>query len=241
MVFKRRTFKKRRFGGRRQFGGRRKILRRYGRRRFKPSRIVNKRPGIIADRYYTKLSYISHQNITSTGGISVLDFRGNGPFDPEVAVGGGQPFGFDQLSALYNQVLVFGSKILINCSVYNAAAPQSNKNDMVFTLRPSRDLTPATDVDIEWGNPYGQMKVLGAYKPTVFKSFMSTAKIYGVPPKKVTDEEDFSSSIGALPANGWVWHFSTISADGTTTTIAHLRIRITYYCCFYERQTLPFS
>lgn len=40
-------------------------------------------------------------------------FRANGMYDPDTALGGHQPYGFDQLMALYNRYVVLGAKITI--------------------------------------------------------------------------------------------------------------------------------
>lgn len=40
-------------------------------------------------------------------------FRANGMYDPDTALGGHQPYGFDQLMALYNRFVVLGAKITI--------------------------------------------------------------------------------------------------------------------------------
>lgn len=60
-------------------------------------------------RYSTRVEF-------NPSGIATqaLSFRANDMFDPEAAVGGGQPLGFDQLMKLYNNFTVTDSKIMIN-------------------------------------------------------------------------------------------------------------------------------
>lgn len=60
-------------------------------------------------RYSTRVEF-APSGITT----AALSFRANDMRDPEAAVGGGQPLGFDQLMALYNNFTVTDSKIMIN-------------------------------------------------------------------------------------------------------------------------------
>lgn len=61
------------------------------------------------------LRYTTRVEFTPTGiGTQALSFRANDMHDPEAALGGGQPLGFDQLMQLYNNFTVTDSKIMIN-------------------------------------------------------------------------------------------------------------------------------
>lgn len=62
-------------------------------------------------------------NITLAHGAldTIYDlYRGNGLYDPEVAVGGHQPRMFDQMCLFYQSYLVLGSKISITFFMFNA-------------------------------------------------------------------------------------------------------------------------
>lgn len=59
------------------------------------------------------LRYCDEIVVTSTGGLLNTNqrFLANGLFDPNVALGGHQPMGFDTWASLYNRYVVLGSKI----------------------------------------------------------------------------------------------------------------------------------
>jgi len=60
------------------------------------------------------LTYVTAYNIgTNASGFGSASFRANGMYDPEVSIGGHQPLGFDQLSALYDHWYVKSSRIEI--------------------------------------------------------------------------------------------------------------------------------
>jgi hypothetical protein len=61
------------------------------------------------------LRYTTRIDLTPTGtNTQALSFRANGMFDPEAAVGGHQPRGFDEMMELYKTFTVTSSKIMVN-------------------------------------------------------------------------------------------------------------------------------
>lgn len=59
-----------------------------------------------------KMRYCQQDLLTSTSGALITKlFKANSIFDPDQAVGGHQPLGYDQWSAFYNHYVVIGSKI----------------------------------------------------------------------------------------------------------------------------------
>lgn len=71
-------------------------------------------------RKIAKLVYVSHHTSAGVGAgaINVVEYRANGMYDPEVAVGGHQPYGFDQLMAQYYHYTVIGAKFEIECQTH---------------------------------------------------------------------------------------------------------------------------
>lgn len=63
------------------------------------------------NRKFCKLKYTVHVSPAGIGVNSavVYEFRANGMYDPEVALGGHQPYGFDQLMAAYSYFTVLSS------------------------------------------------------------------------------------------------------------------------------------
>lgn len=64
---------------------------------------------IIRRSTIANVTYHKTVNLTGTviaGGTGFSQFRMNGAYDPEVAIGGGQPRGYDQMSLLYQEYTV---------------------------------------------------------------------------------------------------------------------------------------
>jgi len=80
----------------------------YKRRRANiPTGVGSQKQKIVKLRY----CIINELDVEPGGSAVSLFFRANGPYDPEYAVGGHQPMGFDQMSLLYNHYVVLGSKV----------------------------------------------------------------------------------------------------------------------------------
>lgn len=74
---------------------------------------------------YAKLRYVVNDNVNGPGvnSIVVREYRINGLFDPEVALGGHQPMGFDELMKQYEKYTVLKAHIeLENMSVVSYKA-----------------------------------------------------------------------------------------------------------------------
>jgi len=72
----------------------------------------NRFPGYPRSEKVT-LRYVDNTTQTATG-LSVFQYRLNGPYDPDEAVGGNQPLGFDQYMALYNRYRVEKCHVVVD-------------------------------------------------------------------------------------------------------------------------------
>lgn len=70
--------------------------------------------GGFPDSKTVRLRYVTTVTLDpATGSIPVAYYRANGCYDPEVAVGGHQPRGFDEWIGIYDHFTVLGSKIRV--------------------------------------------------------------------------------------------------------------------------------
>jgi len=153
---------------------------------------------------------------TSTGGATSYEwvYRGNGPFDPEVAAGGGQPTGYDQWSAFYSSQRTHGSSITI------VGTNGSTGSQAGLTLLPTNAATGTTQA-LTLTYPYVKHTVAGQLNSdNKFKLYnrMTTVKLEGI--QSIEGDDAFASVIGALPANQWYWNFGVFSTGGAITGLA---------------------
>jgi len=201
-----------------------------------PSRLSY--PGTCPDVMAVQLKY-SRSGAFSGAGPQTIVFRANGPFDPEFAVGGGQPNGYDQWSAFYRRYRVIASKVVMRAGTI---ATGNSSGIIVTPLNTSSIQTNPQDY-LENTNAKQADNVgtagMGSMSITHYKS---TAAMRGGPYDLVQYETDLSALISANPTQGWFWHCTLYNADGTTGSVdANINITVTYYVEFYDRETLTTS
>lgn len=106
--------KRRRYG----YGRKRRPSRRAGRKTYKRRRTLRSRAPIgwkpFGNSRVARLTYCDTFPLDpGANTVASRIFRANGLFDPDVALGGHQPYGFDQLMAVYNSFCVLGAKITV--------------------------------------------------------------------------------------------------------------------------------
>lgn len=108
----------------------RKRRRRRGRGLMRRRRHVNYRK-IIPLKTRRKLVYTTRVGINpAAGGVGFFEFRLNGMFDPEVAIGGHQPMGYDQMMLMYENWMVYKCNVILDWQFQtsNTAAGAESKN-----------------------------------------------------------------------------------------------------------------
>jgi hypothetical protein len=159
---------------------------------------------------------VSNSVLTTAASNNV--FRLNSIFDPDSAVGGTQPYGYDQLAALYNRyrVLKVRYKItfLASTAGYAIAVVPSNG-----ALNPAP--TDVTSLSAVAMNPWGKLVIyaLGA-KPPVVSGTISLNVLGGVRSAEYLADDRFEAQIGANPAEVISINIGTANPSGGTITIA---------------------
>lgn len=222
--------------------GRRRVARR--KRMSRATTTVARGPSGFPDRLFVKLRYSERINQThAVGASAVYVWRGNSLFDCNFTGGGTQPYGFDQWAALYSYYTVYGSSIKVqNC------VTQNTNLAMDIAVLPSVENTVASVSDISSPveeMPYCKYKIVGTYavgvNDNIIRSYMSTAKIYGVNKAAVESEDNYSAAVTTNPANGWYWITVTQPVDESTAMTSTIVVMITYYAEFNTRKNLAAS
>lgn len=195
--------------------------------------LFNRGPSVVPDRYFTTLKYreIGNFNAVST---QVL-FRGNSIFDPEQALGGGQPMGFDQLAVLYNKYRIHASSITI--SVVNRF---TSNIPYTLTLAPS-DTTAVAGRLALMEFPYAKWKLIPTLtsQPVTLSSKILTKALLGY--STIVNEEQVASVVTDNPAEQWFWHVDITASDGLTAPNVDMVVSLNYQVEFYDRKDLPRS
>lgn len=202
------------------------------RKKYRKYKTVFKSTSGFPSQLYTKLVYSEQvQFNTTTGNIVNNTWSGNSVFDPNVTSTGHQPYFYDQLTAVYNSYIVYGSKIEVHASTNNAT-------DSRMVVRPAIPATAVGDMDLECERPGAICKnVCNGARETHIKMYRSTNRVYGTQKKKDLDE-NFQAASNANPNNRWYWLTAVQATDELSTTAVQATIKVTYYCRFFDRATV---
>lgn len=224
---RRRTFKSRPYKRRR--------ITRYRRRK-----LIPRAPSGMHVNRPVKMRYCFQGYITSTTGIlETIVFSANNLFDPEVAAGGHQPMGFDQMALLYQRYLVLGSKISIN--VADNASTHQTPCMVGCLLTDDAAVAPYVTNTGYIEAKRGTWRAItgGSHKTTRMSYKYSPKKFWGI--KDIKDNRlKIGSSVGSSPEEQAYFMLWCQSLDGGTQSVA-ITVVIDYIVQFTEAKELPQS
>lgn len=201
-------------------------------------------------RKLVKLRYATRLNLDPPlNGVPVHNgYLANGMFDPNTAIGGHQPMGFDQWMTVYNHFTVLGSRITVQYvpNTTTVIAP------IAFGVMLVDDNTmPYTTTDalhqIMESKHGGRFLRLGAnnnsatsYGLRVTRNF-SAKKFFGT--KAIIGEDTYRGTVAGDPAetaNFLVWACNPTTAGNDPPSCSFL-VTIDYIAMLTERKELPQS
>lgn len=193
----------------------------------------------IPKQMFARLNYSTYENISlSPTFSSYYQYNLNGLFDPEVKVGGNQPYYFDQYAALYQKYLVYG------CKVHVRLVASSANSNIIF---PSCVIAPFTGNTPSWSTNLNMQNALGAkwrqvvpgQNGTTVVSYFNNASLAGVPKKAYTADDTYSALITANPALVNRVEINVQNYDVSATVVVQMHIKLTYYAKFFQRVAPP--
>ena len=187
------------------------------------------------------LCYCAGMDIeTDTAAIGYKDFRANGMYDPEVAIGGHQPLGFDQWSAFYNHWIVYSSTIEATFRD-NAEANLCQ----VGILLGDDTTMPVTATAIR-EQPLNRNKFLvsgnvGKQAITTVRHTFNTKQFFNLVDVKDAGDR-LGGSIAADPTDVAIFRvYFGLADDSTSSRTFNIAVKIRYTAVFSEPKALPQS
>lgn len=184
------------------------------------------------DEFTVKLDYrTSYTGGTFTTTKALWQMRGNAPYDPEYAVSGGQPRGWDQWITKYRNYFASSSKCMFRISSINV------QGQVVLAT------WPAPEFDATTGTPYADgertYSKFTRYEatssgPAALSNYISTKKVFGIESARV-EEALYSSATSTVPTVEWLWSGSAQNVDLTNSVHIDVDIHIEYWITFYGR------
>lgn len=191
--------------------------------------------GPLNTKIGTKLVYETGQiGTTTTVAPGTFTIALNDMFDPQYSIGGHQPRGFDELSAIYGQYRVLAVKVMI----YGQAL-STGSHIMGYSINSSS--VPPGDINSYMEARNKKFKFATSDRPTVIKCYTSIAKAHGVDAARVRIDDEFAAGIGASPASVPYFHIFYQNNDESTSSGYNIRATITFYTEFSHPSVLPQS
>jgi len=185
---------------------------------------------------FVRLKYASSFSITpiALGLINCVQYRGNSCYDPNVALGGHQPYYFDQLNNMgYTKIAVYASQVLVRANI-NVATPAST---MLIAVRADTDLGSDTGLDmtqIEERN-LTKFKQVSQARPLTLKKRYTTDYMLGWKRGQSLLIPDNIADFAHNPTQGWVWNLDFQSKDRAIDCTCDIDVTITYYVKIFGR------
>lgn len=172
-----------------------------------------------------KMTFTDTRNLTSTSGVfTKYTYRGNGAYDPDQTGVGLQPYGFDQMMALYANFRVHGAK----CKVQFWNNGSETELAQVGVEVSKSVVIPTTSSNVlrskNKGRYIGLLGLNTNSAPVTIRSGGITKNIWQF--KDLADELEFQGSISGDPTKQWFiqpW-IQTISGSGSRSVFYVIQI-----------------
>lgn len=224
---------------------RRKISRKVVRRTMIPRL---KRTPFTSKRWRTRLTYATFANnqaATATNpATAVNSYRLNGCFDPEVALGGHQPWGFDRMMQTYNHFTVVGCRYEI--FFHQTTANPNEVHDIVcctevsgqsasLALASSLGAVEAPQIRTRQLVPYLMDK-----RYVVMKGYVNMSKFLS---QNVLSEDANAGSDSADPTEQVFLHVFALANQnsGGATRTYDIKVKLVYDVVFHEPKNLDLA
>lgn len=182
--------------------------------------------------------------IMAATSIARVTYKCNGLYDPEDAIGGHQPFGYDQMTPIYDHYAVYESRIKVTFVPNYPNEPSSSGTDtgpFICAVYQDDDTTGATDIQtlIESQNS-SQYKVLpGNQGPVTLYSKWTPARKFG---SKPLDNPRLQGTAGADPTELSHFHVVTYNTSAVAgNRYVYILAEIEYRTTWFELKTLAGS
>lgn len=156
-----------------------------------------------------------------------FQFRANSLYDPEVALGGHQPYGYDQLSAMYQKLVVISSSCNATFNMGSIATYTGQCG--INVAEPG---APSTNRDTLMESQYSVWKQwLSVNGPVTLKNNFDSAQYFDV--KDLTESDDI---VTAVTTNATRQAYFNVWAcpDGTIANVITCTVEISYDVLFFE-------
>lgn len=195
----------------------------------------------ISNQAFFKFTYHDSAFPFATTAISgyqyKLVFRGNSLYDPYEAVGGVQPYAYDNYftaNGPYTKYICYGSKITLYPHIYTATMPENPTAGIAARLI----VFPSRNTSENWYEfedlsrcPFNFKRCIenadDAGGNNILKKYISTRKL--IPEAGRLEDDDYGAYYNANPVKQWYWNFYVDTAEFQNEISGYVDVKIDYY------------
>lgn len=189
---------------------------------------------------YTKLNFHKIENLTLAGGAnSYWEYNINNLYDPEAALSTGQPYYFDQYTAMYSRYRVSGCKLE---AIISATCSTTNLYHPTIVLAPYADELPG------WSNHTNMMNAKRAVKRIVIpgqnvvrlKQYYYLPSVAGCSVREYHSDDKYQARVTTNPSYMLRAQINLLNNDVSAAVSFLCVTKLTFYCKFFdEREPTP--
>lgn len=175
---------------------------------------------------------------TAVGGgyISFNRFRLNGPYDPDQTGVGCQPYGYDEIAALYNRYQVYGSKCSVQLRITTASSQVFAT--LLPTLLSSMTNTAPEDLrQVKYARQIVTSKeIQDSQGYPKLSAYCSVKKLYKS--RGGSNDNDNMATVSTNPTSNVSWFLYIDTSQAAVDTTVYASVMITYYVKFLQPKDL---
>lgn len=209
--------------------------RRYGttmrKRTYKPR--INRSIG-LPKQIFLKMRYATMSEVNvAPGATSNIFYRLNSIYDPEEAVGGGQPYYYDQYLPMYNRYRVYGCKVEVTISCSSASANLFHPMAMISAFA---DTTPAwtTLIAASCAKHTVLRRIVPGQQIVRMTKYYSLPLLAGVSKSEYNTSQVYQAEMTADPTRRMTTVVQFENNDGSATVTLTQYVRLTYYVKLFD-------
>lgn len=194
---------------------------------------IGRQMGVLGTTVKTSLKFHSsgNLNVSATGDPEVIVFSANGLWDPEIALGGAQPRGFDELMNLYDHYV--GIYVTADVWVTNADTGNGNIVGMVCDDDASTSLAVVDLMENNTMRCVGLSPETGGPSTQYFRYEVNPNEFLGRS-KPLSDPDLKGSASGNPTEQAYLKLFVIPFPEATDTAVCYFHIVLTYTAVFLE-------
>lgn len=181
---------------------------------------------------YTKLKYTAIRQVVIAGSsVDTQNWIANGLYDTDAAAGGGQPYYYDQYTAMYGRYRVYGAKFTWRVGI---TAGTSNLYCPVICMVPWVGSAPAVTIQTLMCKKGAIWKqVMPGQQIAYLTKYYSMAEMFGVSKKTISSDDQYAGTTGSNPPQNAVLQLVVQNYDGTAALTCSSELQVTFYIKFF--------